>query len=453
MSLFIGTLAFEDDDLMLMAQVRVGVLAASIISALVAGLVLIAAARANPHITTITNGKVRASHQNERVALPRILNGSIFMSNKTKRVTRVTSGLLACLVVLFALQGCGEKKEAADDQLVRGLRAYKVLARAETRVRRFPSILQPAHISVLSFEIAGQLKAVNLQTGQKVELGDLLAEIDPRSLQTQVEQSGAGVQQADAQLANAEADFQRKQELLKRGAATQAAFDQSKAALLTAQAQRDQAAHQLELANHNLDRSKLLAPFAGTVAQVEVKSFAQVTPGQPILTLYSDDRFEMSFLAPAATFQSLRIGQEVDVKVADLPDLSLKGNVSELGSKAEQVSAFPIVVRLENSVAGLNPGMSVEVAIEEPLIGGGKGFLLPLSALSPEGGRDLQGIATVFLYDQASSTVKKRQVTVGGIRDNYLVVTDGVGAGDLIASAGVSYLVDGQKVKLLPLQE
>jgi RND family efflux transporter MFP subunit len=369
------------------------------------------------------------------------------------KLSKLTSGLLACLVVLFALQGCSEKKEAADDQLVRGLRAYKVLARAETRVRRFPSILQPADISVLSFEIAGQLKAVNLQTGQKVELGDLLAEIDPRSLQTQVEQSSAGVQQADAQLGNAEADFQRKQELLKRGATTQAAFDQSKAALLTAQALRDQAARQLELANHNLDRSKLLAPFAGTVAQVEVKSFAQVTPGQPILTLYSDDRFEMSFLAPAATFQSLRIGQEVDVKVADLPNLSLRGNVSELGSKAVQVSAFPVVVRLENSVAGLNPGMSVEIAIEEPLIGGGKGFLVPLSALSPEGGKDLQGIATVFLYDKVSSTVKKRQVTVGGIRDNYLVVTDGVGAGDLIASAGVSYLVDGQKVKLLPLQE
>jgi multidrug efflux pump subunit AcrA (membrane-fusion protein) len=97
--------------------------------------------------------------------------------------------------------------------------------------------------------------------------------------------------------------------------------------------------------------------------------------------------------------------------------------------------------------------MSVEVAIEEPLIGGGNGFLLPLSVLVPEGGKDLQRVVTVFLYDKDNSTVKKRQITVGGVRDNYLVVTDGVGVGDLVASAGVSYLVDGQKVKLLPLQE
>jgi RND family efflux transporter MFP subunit len=375
------------------------------------------------------------------------------MGSKTLKLRRIIPGPTVCLVVLLALQGCSEKKEEAKDQPVRGLRAYKVSEWAENRVRRFPSILQPADVSVLSFEIAGQLKAINLQAGQKVQLGDVLAETDPRSLQAQVEQASAGVQQAEAQAVNAEADFQRKEELLKKGVTTQAIFDQSKATALSAQAQLEQARRQLALANHNLDRSKLLAPFSGTIARVEVKSFAQVAAGQPIVTLYSDDRFEIPFLVPVATLQSLSIGQRVEVKVADLPDLSLKGEIKELGSKAEQVSAFPVVVRLEDSIAGLNAGMSVEVAIEEPLIGGGKGFLLPLTVLYPEGGKDLRNVATVFVYDEPSSAVKKRQITVGGVRDNNLVVTAGVAPGDLVASAGVSYLVDGQKVKLLPLQE
>ena len=357
----------------------------------------------------------------------------------------------AALVV--ALQGCGDKKQEATEQPVRGLRAYKVAAKAESRARRFPSVLQPADVSSLSFEIGGQLKAVTLTVGQKVQLGDMLAEIDPRSLQTQVDQASAGVQQAQAQLDNAESDFQRKEELLKRGVATQAVFDQSKATLLSSRAQLDQASRQLDLANHNLDRSKLLAPFSGTIARVEVKSFAQVAAGQPIATLYSDDRFEMSFLAPSPTFQSLKVGQAVDVKIADMPEVSLKGEIKELGSKAEQVSAFPVVIRLDNSVPGLNAGMSVEVSIEEPLIGGGSGFLLPLSILAPEGGKELQSAGMVFLYDSATLTVKKHTVTVGGVRDNRLVVTKGIAAGDIVASAGVSYLVDGQKVKLLPLEE
>lgn len=369
------------------------------------------------------------------------------------RVTGRRVGALGCMLFAFGLQSCGETGNDVAEQPVRGLRAYTVTAAAESRVRRFPSVLQPADMSVLSFEIVGQLKAVSLEVGQKVRLGDVLAEIDPRSLQAQVDQATAAVQQAEAQLANAEADFRRQDELLKRQVASQAAFDRAQAALLSARAQRDQAARQLELADHNLDRSNLAAPFSGTIARVDVKSFAQVAAGQPVLTLFSDDRFEISFLAPSGIFQSLSVGQTVDVTVADLPQLRLKGRIKELGSQALQVSAFPVIVRLDNDVAGLNAGMAVEVAVEAPLIGGSSGFLLPLSALVPEGGKDLQGVGTVFLYDSATSTVRRHKIAVGGVRDNLLVVTNGLRAGDVVASAGVSYLVDDQKVKLLPPQE
>lgn len=368
------------------------------------------------------------------------------------KIGQLTLGLLLCPILLSGLQDCS-KKEEPTQQAVRGLRAFKVEAQAQNRIRHFPSILQPADVSQLSFEIAGQLKAITLEVGQKVQLGDVLAEIDPKSLQAQVDQATAAVQQAEAQLANAQGDFQRKEELLKRGVTTQAQYDLSKANLLTAQAQLTQAHRQLDLATHNLDRSKLLAPFTGAVARVDIKSFAQVTAGQPIVTLYSDDRFEMSFLAPSTTFQSLKVGQAVDVTVADMPGLALKGQVEELGAKAEQVSAFPVVVRLKNNGAGLNAGMSVEVAIEEPLVGGGKGFLLPLSVLAPGLGAKIERTVNVFLFDPATSTVKKHEVTVGGIRENQLLVTGGLKVGDVVASAGVSYLVDGQKVKLLPLQE
>jgi RND family efflux transporter MFP subunit len=356
-------------------------------------------------------------------------------------------------LLVFGLGGCGGKDQEVTEQPVRGLRAFKVTAKAESRVRRFPTVLQPADVSGLSFEIAGQLRAVTLAVGQKVQLGDVLAEIDSRSLQAQVDQANAGVQQAQAQVDNAEADFRRKEELLGKSVTTQAIYDQSKATLLTARAQLDQAKRQLDLADHNLDRSKLVAPFAGTVARVEVKSFAQVAAGQPIVTLYSDDRFEMSFLIPSPTFQTLTVGQPVNVKVADLPDLALRGEIKELGSKAEQVSAFPVVVRLVDKVEGLNAGMSVEVAIQEPLIGGVSGFLVPLSVVVPEAGKELEDAATVFVYDGASSTVNKRKVAVGGVRDNRLIVTEGLGAGDIVASAGVSYLFAGQKVKLLPVLE
>jgi multidrug efflux pump subunit AcrA (membrane-fusion protein) len=111
------------------------------------------------------------------------------------------------------------------------------------------------------------------------------------------------------------------------------------------------------------------------------------------------------------------------------------------------------VVRLKNDVPGLNAGMAVEVSLELPLLSGSGGYLVPLSVLAPEGGKDLRGAATIFLYDGDSSTVRKHKVTIGGIRDNQLVVTEGLSVGDLVATAGVSYLTDGEKVRLLPAEE
>src|SRR5258705_1062665 len=96
-----------------------------------------------------------------------------------------------CAILVFGLQGCSEKKQEATEQPVRGLRAYKVAAKAESRVRRFPSVLQPADVSSLSFEIGGEMEAGTLTVRQKVQLGGVFAEIDPRSLHSHVDQYSA----------------------------------------------------------------------------------------------------------------------------------------------------------------------------------------------------------------------------------------------------------------------
>src|SRR5438477_12945497 len=71
-------------------------------------------------------------------------------------------------MLVLGLQGCGDKSQDASQPPVRGLRAYKVAEKAESRVRRFPSVLQPADVGGLSFEIGGQLKAVTLTVGPRL---------------------------------------------------------------------------------------------------------------------------------------------------------------------------------------------------------------------------------------------------------------------------------------------
>ena len=98
--------------------------------------------------------------------------------------------------------------------------------------------------------------------------------------------------------------------------------------------------------------------------------------------------------------------------------------------------------------------MAVEAAIDYPLPSR-EGYTLPLAALIKDGASGSPGDAQapasagVYVYDPESSTVKRRQVTVGGIQENMLVVIDGLSVGELVASAGVSFLKEGQEVRLL----
>jgi len=137
----------------------------------------------------------------------------------------------------------------------------------------------------------------------------------------------------------------------------------------------------------------------------------------------------------------------------------LGGRIKELGSRAAQVSAFPVVVALEEEMPGLKAGMSADVSITVGLLAGDEGFLVPIHCFSlessnrlQEGGaiREISETAEVFIFDEETSTVTAREVRTAGVRENMVIVIDGLEAGDLIASAGVSYLHDGQKVRRLP---
>jgi multidrug efflux pump subunit AcrA (membrane-fusion protein) len=75
----------------------------------------------------------------------------------------------------------------------------------------------------------------------------------------------------------------------------------------------------------------------------------------------------------------------------------------------------------------------------------GAGFMIPIAAALPEAG----GHFAVFVYDEATSTVSKRPVQLGGVGDNTVAILEGLEEEDIIATAGVSFLRDGQPVTLL----
>lgn len=364
-------------------------------------------------------------------------------------------GLLAVPLLLLS---CGEAQQGQQDPPVRGLRVFEVSQQAQNMERRFPSLVQPADETPMSFEISGQLADVKLEVGAHVAVGETLMTVDETTLRLEVQQAQAALQQAEATLQNARTDFARKVELLKSGNVTQAAYDQSNTNLKSAQSQVDQARQKHAIAEERLDKAVLKAPFDGVISKVDGKSFANISAGQTVLSLYSENAFEVEFSVPATVINELALGDPARIEISDLSGSLLRGRIKELGSRAGQVSAFPVVVALEEDLPGLKAGMSADVAVTVGLLEGDEGFLVPIHCFSLEDStklkkadsiRSMDGAAQVFVFDPATSTVSKREVLTAGVRENMIIVVEGLRVGELLASAGVSYLHDGQKVRRL----
>ena len=358
---------------------------------------------------------------------------------------------LALLPVCLLLLACEEEDQDGEDPPVRRLKTHQVAASEQSTVRRFPSVLEPASLNMMSFEIGGRLTELELQVGQRVGAGETLAALDREALEHQIAGARAGLRSAEADHDNAVQALRRQEVLFERGTTTRVALEAAQAEVRTREAQLAQAEAALFSAEEDLGEAVLAAPFDAIVNSVEVRSFDAVSAGAPIVSLYSPETLEVSITANFGTFNQLVVGTPAAVRPADRPDLAFGAVVSELGARAEAVSSFPVVLALTESAPVLKAGMAVEVAIELPLPAA-EGYSIPLAAIIKEGTIDRDdrpGAAQVFVYDEATSTVRRRDIRIAGVRENALLVVEGLSPGDRVASAGVSFLRDGQEVRLM----
>ncbi|MEM8878119.1 MAG: efflux RND transporter periplasmic adaptor subunit [Pseudomonadota bacterium] len=324
----------------------------------------------------------------------------------------------------------------------------------ESTVRRYPGVLEPGEVNVLSFEVGGKLGRLDLSVGERVDNGAVLAQLDSAQFQSAVQQRSAAAEAVRVRLVQAEEDLTRSETLLERGAVTRVRRDEDRTRVQELQAELTQAEQSRVQAEEDLSDTVLTAPFDGIVSALEVDSFATVSAGQTVLSVYEATDFEVSFFVSFDVASRLVVGTPAKVRLADDPSIVLDAVVSELGERADTVSSFPVVVKLSETVALMKAGMAVEVAFEFE-VPGASGFLIPISAAISEGeipedaGPNSVIPVPVFVFDPETSTVERRMVTFAGLRENNLVVIEGLEEGERVASKGVSFLREGMKVKLL----
>ncbi|MEM6679552.1 MAG: efflux RND transporter periplasmic adaptor subunit, partial [Pseudomonadota bacterium] len=307
-------------------------------------------------------------------------------------------------------------------------------------------------------KVGGKLGRMTLDVGQQVAGTTELARLESDQFITTIENRAARVEELQATLAQAEEDLARSQQLLDRGAGTRVTRDNDRTTVRETRAQLTQAEKDLAGAKEDLTDTVMTMPFDGIISAVEVDSFATVSAGEAVVSVYEATDYEVSFSVSFDVVSRLIVGSQATVRLADDPSIALPAVVSELGERADTVSSFPVVVSLTETVPVIKSGMAVEVAFEFEVPEAG-GYLLPVSAAIPEGQiperrtPEEPAPVPVYVYDPETSTVQRRIVTFAGMRDNQLLVIGGLEPGERVASKGVSYLREGMEVRLLEDRE
>lgn len=352
------------------------------------------------------------------------------------------------LLPLFLVWGCSDAPPSSDP-LVRPIAWTQVQSGKLEQVRRLSGTIAPVEATSLSFEVSGKIQRVAVNLGERVTRGQELARLDQRSFSLSLQSAQAAYEQAQAALTEARNEFNRYAELVDQGVVSQSGFDNAKAAYESSKSAAAVAKAQLDIARKNLQDSVLLAPYDGIITKRLIEPSQLVAAGQTALEIEGEHGLEVHMMVPETIIQELHNGMQLPVRFPVLPGLEMSGSVSEIGTRAETANAFPLTVVLDAQDNRLRAGMTAEVDVTFEGAGRtgfrGKGVKVPISALLADSGHSV----VVFVYDAAQQVVRKRVVQTENILNNEVFISDGLNEGEIIATAGVAFLRDGQKVTLL----
>lgn len=263
------------------------------------------------------------------------------------------------------------------------------------------SILPDTVVEVKS-KASGEILEFNVQTGQLVQRGQLLARIDRRAPQNQLSQATAQLEVAQAQLRNAESQLRRSQELFDARALSEQELETSALAVANSRAAVINGQVQVENAKIALDDTEVRAPMTGTIIVKNVERGAVISSpvsdvggGTALARMADLSLVQVKTYVDQTDIGKIRPGLETNVRVEAYPNRPFRGEVIKIEPQADTISSvvmFAVLVRIDNREGLLKPGMSAEVQIS---VGEAMGVLsVPNAALRTE--RDAASAAGVL---------------------------------------------------------
>jgi multidrug efflux pump subunit AcrA (membrane-fusion protein) len=286
--------------------------------------------------------------------------------------------------------------------------------RGGAETRSFSGTTRAEVESTLSFKVPGTLTRLSANVGDVVAGGQIIAELDPTDYRVSLHQSEAGLAAARAEFRNAESNYNRVRDLYENRNASTGDLDSARATWESAAAHVQASRQQLEAARLQLSYTRLAAPQECSIAETG----------------------------------RVQTGLQVEVTVEAVSDTAYKAVVNEVGvAAAGGGTAFPVTAVLTGECPELRSGMAADVVFN--FAPESDRAVLAVPGLSVGEDRTGRYVYVLDRSDEDTWTARRQAVVIGEVFPDGIEIISGVSAGDLVVTAGVRRVIDGQRVRLL----
>jgi RND family efflux transporter MFP subunit len=304
-----------------------------------------------------------------------------------------------------------------------------------------------AEIKVIA-EVAARLDRLAKDEGSVVKKGELLAVLDDTDYNLTLQRAKAALAVADANRAHASAERDRANSLLKTGGITDKDHLTAQVNLQVADASFAQAKAEVAIAEQNVTRTRIIAPFSGRLIDRLSDAGSYLASGTPIFTLVDDSVLEFRAAVPSSDFAKVKVNAPVTLTMDALPDVSVTGQVTRVVPMVQERNrSFELIARVPGQ-QGLVAGLFARAAIHVRDVKGA--LLVPPSAVVRDGANPDR--ADVFVV--ANNKAERREIVLGVEQPDAIQVIKGLTGGETVVidppvslTSGATVQVQGAQVQ------
>ena len=361
------------------------------------------------------------------------------------RLSSCSSRHLALVIAVGAATvGCTGTAPAATEAPPPPVHAAIIEPEAVTPISVATAEILANRQSHMRSETAGRVVDVLVEAGDRVEEGQVLLRLDVGRPASATQAANAAVAQSEARLTQAERELGRTKKLVKTGGLPEQRLDDAQDSVRLASAARDAARAEARLARRGLTDAVVRAPFAATVVERTVELGEYLAPGSPLLTLADTSLLKARVLLDPREAIDVTVDSEATVSVHARPGEVFSGKVVRVGEVIDpRTRRLPVEVELDDHGGRLRPGLVARFSVvtgEPEMV-----MRVPLDGV-------FERFGSQHVYVIEDGIAWRRAIVLGLVRAGFAEVAGGIEPGETVVVKGVTRVVDGSKVQVVPVE-